>query len=65
MTKFANPRFSVGGSGSDNHDRIFGPPPMASARARLDGCTCPDAVTWALGCPVHPPEHLPEGTSGA
>lgn len=64
MTQFSKPRFSVPGSGSDNHRRVFGPPPMASQAARLEGCTCEDAVTWTLGCPVHPPDYLPQDGHG-
>jgi hypothetical protein len=59
VTKFSQPRFSVPGSGSEEHNRIFGPPPPGSQAARRQGCTCRDATSTSLGCPVHPLDYLP------
>jgi hypothetical protein len=35
-------------------DRLIGLPLPASFGAKLRGCTCPDATSVALGCPIHP-----------
>lgn len=59
MTKFSRPSFSVPGSGSDEHDRIFTPPPASNAARRM-GCTCRDATSTSVGCPVHPLDYFPQ-----
>ena len=55
MTNFER-RFSVGQSGSAEHNRIFGPPPPGTLRARLEGCICdPESPARPVheDCPLH------------
>jgi hypothetical protein len=52
--KYLQGSFSVGGSASENHDKVFGAPLPATRAARLRGCTCESADTRDPQCPLHP-----------